>query len=731
MSEITPDSLENDVKLLIEMGMNHESQELFFQNLSILQSQPQFPFALLKIISNQELSISIRIKAIGLLRPVLSSIDDELIDDFWKEADSNLFYALRIPFSNLVNEIAILLSEIYSNFKERTISPIFPYLNDKLVETIQIPEFVENALTFAIDFGNFKILYVSFAELLPNFVLSEYSEKVIELASLLTLHWELFEEKIIPIIFEHLEELSINSIKYTCLLIGNILKHHRPQILIDFIIQCIENENDMIVFAAIESIYNNQMIMYQENLILALYKRLGNDANLCECNVSTLCLDELSRRYSDEYAKVNLLLEKKINESFESENEDDIRCAIRCFSILDIKDDDDLDKALNLLANFLNSNFPVDASYSMTELTKKHPNFFPKVFEVVFQVLSSDSSEVRYQIFDFLFDLSITIEPELSSEIKDQFQSEPFLGILLENIQNDDIQYDEFLRILKLIGSFCSIVQSFEVEDFNTLVQITIEILNKNSDLVVECFHIFSSIIGKHKEVFVQLFEEIGPIVWSFIEEHQIEDEKELKYLFIFFSKSVESASKFEVINEEFNKVISHVCEFAIVCINPSYSFLIQKYGWIFLYNIILYDKEVFDAFKENIIGLLVFISSKTNLEIIGIKCQFIIVFIDQYENDLNDEIKKSFIDVCYRGIEENVSDDEIDRQMCILCLMRLALKTPDFDIDENTMEDIKLMMMHHDDYIKDERMLSEMTKCLKALGQIEKDDDKEKEDQE
>lgn len=731
MDESALSSLQNDVEALIEMGMNHQNQETFFECLNNLQSIPQFPFVLLKIISNQEISIPIRINAISLLRPILFSIDENFINDFLTESESCLFYALQIPFSDLVKEISILSSEIYQNFKKRTQSFTLKFsLNSKLIETIQIPEFVPNALIFAVDFASVDCYSISseFASYLQNFVLGEHSEITIQLASLLTSYWELFEEKMIPTIFENVEELSINSIKYACLLIGNILRNDRPQILIDFIIQCIQNENDMIVFAAIESIYKNQMIDYQEDLLLSLYKRIGNDANLCECNVSTLCLGELKRRYKINDKKCHPYLTSLISASLESEDSNEIRCGIRCFSILFFENQDEAEKAMDHLSNYLNSEFCCDSSYSMTRITKKYPELFPQTFEAVFQVLSSDSMEVRYQVFNFLSYLSNKIEPMLPGEIKGQIQSEPYLSVMLEMIQNEEIAYEEFVEILKLIGSFCNLLQTFDGDNYNTLVEITLEILNKNSELSVECIYIFSSIISKLKEAFTQLFDVTCPIIFSLIE-NQNDDQNVLKYSLTFFSNAVNGASKFELLNDDINSKFNQVCDFALTCISQSSSFSIQKAGWIFLYNIILYDSELFESHIEIFVENLISIPSPTDLTVIGIKCQFAIVFIDRYFGSFNDnaEVKFGLIRLCYRGLAENEWDGSVDRQMCVLCLLRLALLTPEFTIDEETMKDISVMMEYHDDYIKDQRIFDEISRCLNEL-QNENEDNQEKE---
>ena len=173
MENANSNSLEEEVVNIIQMGLDpNQDQEIFYENLNILESIPELPFSLLKIISDQESDTIIRINSISILRRNLYKIEEELIYNFCQEADEKLFYALQIPFSELVREIAILCAEIYYTFhKIKWIPHIFPFLNDKLVETIQIPNFIENSLFFAIEFATVHYnIGSSFISYLPSLV---------------------------------------------------------------------------------------------------------------------------------------------------------------------------------------------------------------------------------------------------------------------------------------------------------------------------------------------------------------------------------------------------------------------------------------------------------------------------------------------------------------------------------------------------------------------------------
>ena len=301
-------------------------------------------------------------------------------------------------------------------------------------------------------------------------------------------------------------------------------------------------------------------------------------------------------------------------------------------------------------------------------------------------------------------------------------------------IQNDEISYEEFVEVLKLIGSFCYIVQSFDPDNFTALIEMTIEILNRSLEFAVECLHIFSSIIDKEKDAFCQLFELIGPIAWSFLEE-QSEDIDILNYCMHFFSKSIESAFKFQFLNDEFNKAIVPVCEFAFNCVNPFSelgSLLAQKAGWTFFYQLILYDSELFDQIRSQIFGLLVCVIPSNNygsdvelfLSVISIKCQLIIVFVDRCSEFSEDDLKKLiFVSIC--GLKLNVGLNEDDFQICMLCYLRLAAKIPNMELDDYILYDARLLIKY-DDNIRDEKMFDEIKKCLDELigGENEEEED-------
>ncbi|KAK8893743.1 hypothetical protein M9Y10_022172 [Tritrichomonas musculus] len=720
----TPESLQVIIDFL-QMGMDPQNQALFIDNLSQIESNSMFIFALIKVISNQDVAIPIRVVATSLLRHNFFKIPNNLVDDFLQAVDQNLFYSLQIPISNLVNEIAVLTAEIYQNFKyyKRTNISIFPDLNQKLTETIQIPEYVENSLIFAIEFANVDYnIGSTFLTFLPNFVIGQLSEYSLHLASLLPLHSNKFKETIVPIIFSNVNELTEKSLSFACVIVGNILRDSRDQILIDFIVECMNNASDSVAFHAADSIYQNEMISYQESIVVALFKRLGNDFNLCESNVSTFYMKVLKYYYTTYIEKAHPFLLLLINQSLESKevSESQMRCAIRCYSILRFEKETDVENLFIFLSKFLNTTFCCDASYAITKITKKYPSYYPQTFQVIFQGLNSDSHEIRYQLLNYLTNLSFKIFPRLSEDVKNSMPCEPYLESLLQMIVTRSSQSDyedEFVVLLRLVASFCNIVQSFDQGNLSQLIQMTFEIINQSTTFSVECLNIFGSIIYKEKDCFQQLFQLVQPIVTSLLFNNS-DDVNILQYALNFFAMAVIGANRFQFISDEFNGLLLPVCIFTFSLIDPFSqvsSCESQNAGWLLFYRIILYDAGLFDNLKVPLINLLRVVNkNKYDLKLIGIKCQFVLVLIDSYQQLLDFELKKDLICICYLYLVEDIWDGDFYRQVCMLCLLKLSLITPEYSLDAKVIDDAKLMI----EYINDPIILKGITDCLQNISQ-------------
>lgn len=126
----------------------------------------------------------------------------------------------------------------------------------------------------------------------------------------------------------------------------------------------------------------------------------------------------------------------------------------------------------------MNTTFCCDASYAITKITKKYPSYYPQTFQVIFQGLNSDSHEIRYQLLNYLTNLSFKIFPRLSEDVKNSMPCEPYLESLLQMIVTRSSQSDyedEFVVLLRLVASFCNIVQSFDQGNLSQLIQMTFE----------------------------------------------------------------------------------------------------------------------------------------------------------------------------------------------------------------------------------------------------------------
>lgn len=721
MDLVRQEDLTNLVRLL-ELGQDPNSSEAFHETLSQFKNHPHFLFALLRIIADQTLPIPLRFSAASIMRNNIDILQDpNLIDQFIHEAQAHLLYVLRLPPSYFVREIAALVACIYLYYNNRTNLPVFADLNTSLSEIIQIPELCENALDFGIELSSVKYtLNTTFVSFLPHFIIGEFSEKAIYLCSLLYLHTNLLHSTVIPILFQHLEQLSPNAIASTCRIVKNILSDQRSQPLIEFAIMCLLNPNDNVAFEAIEIFEYIELIPYQNEIVVSIFRRLGNDFDLTVANVSTSCLRLLRKYYLNHRDKAESVLLQLLQTSTEDSNE--LKCIIRCYSILKYDTQQDLEMAYSNLTQLLATPFCCDAAYSITTMTKRNPNYFPQSFSAVFMVLQSDSLEIRLQIYQYLTKLCMKIDSKLPLEKKAELQSEPFLGLLLTKLCSLQSVDDEFFLLMRLMASYCNILQVFTPETFLKLTEVSYQALTANSSLASECVYVFSSIINKIPETFIELLTKVAPIVLTKLKEDNA-DEILTKYSVTFFTKSIEGASKFQLINHGFNGLISEVCNVVFQFINPSSAFpvSVRLASWDFFYTNLLFNTQFLTPYLPTLFHILSD-PSELHFDVIGLMCQFVNLFFSHYKgNEFDDFIPPIIYNVCIEGLERDVDDGDHNRQSCAFCLLKLLVRNPAYplcfhpDLIQaiiNELSDFNYIIEH----INDEGLKLEFTQNLRTI---------------
>ena len=713
-SILAPESISQIISFLGECMVNPAPNQVL--QLNEMKKNRFFKIAFLRIINNDQVNIIIRTQAAIILKNNLYEYfdynDNESISNFVKEADETLLNFLFVPHSTLVDVVAAVCSKIYSLFHSPPYNMnVFFFVSDKIIEAVHNQEFSENAFSFANEFVSCGYNFGNnFAEILPNFVLGHFSDIAIEVASKMILHAQFFKVVLIPLIFQNLQNISINGMFYTCELVSNILMEDRDnEDLYNFILFCLNNESENFENVSIEAakvFYENDMLPFKEASVIALYNRVGTNTTLNQYNLSVQSLKSLKKLYRNYENKVSVILNQLINQSFQNDNLVLVRSAIRIFSFLK-HPPNECESLVSKLTEYIQTPFCCDVSYCLLKIAK-HNNFIAKpIFALIFQLLSSDSLEIRRDIMIYLSNPIENIELE----------SEPYLGVILTLLKNafSSGSADEVFLLMKLLGTVCSYIADYEnYENFTNLVNIAIEFLQNRQDYLQFCFHILGSIIRKRPDTFSLLFTNVDRKLFNLLQNnYPFSDYEEVQNIFYFYDNAIFVAS---LNNLDISNSLNNICFFGLQKLVPHNHELMQASSWMFFFNLMKYQTNFFQNLKIPILQALLD-STPKDLCVYGKQSLVLQLYLEYYDDELRlyPNIFQNLLSIMLPALEFQEWDGNIDRQNSARCILKLMLKIENFSLDKKLYDELMIIK----DFIKNEEERNQYTHLLTEVSKF------------
>lgn len=665
-------SLLERVAAILSQSTNPDQtvQQTSYAELESLSERPDFLLYLLKLIDDGQNGSSVL--AASLFRRYLKSASPEMIHFIEQAAGPILLKACASPQISLVRQVASLAAAIYRDFQ----IPILGNVGEICVAFLKNEETVPNGLWIAFEILTFGIdLGEEFACVIHSFLLTEYSDLVLQIANLMTpLHTEVIRSSILPLAFQNLDKFSDIGIREIVQIVGYLISiGDYSELFIEFLLSALE-KCEMVALAAAKVFRVHREMPLQPKAVVILFSRLGEDEDLNSYNLSNVCLDTL-RCLLVNHGEVSTILMPLIEEGFKQEKT--IVNAIRAMAVLqEILPAELVAQVWSSVIPYIGSPNTTSASYCLSRIALSHPEFQTQALKTLFEVLLQSPPETR-----------IHVEGQLSELVAhlDGLPSEPYIEICLEVLKT--VGPDEIISMFFLIGNMCQAIGSFEGDPHvAALMELGMKAFKEENALFIGSIHLFGNLLVKCPSMFVEIIRLTSDTVLNCLD--SVDGEHSLYlWLWTFLRNAVVGAS---AAGADINAFLLAVCEkvhsFLTFQDNP----FVRGRCWYFILALFeTGNTAVCGAIITTIMTVIVNTSMDEDLHVLGKIAEVLYIILDFFQGKLESPLAVCLMNLMTEGYRYNVSDENLDRQNIASVMLKLFSLDQHFVFDASSVQDL------------------------------------------
>ena len=478
-----------------------ENSNQSVQYLFYLQNNPFLCFYLIPIISNDSNPPDIRIGACSLFKSSFINAPPEYYPHIFQSIISIFFPLLNDQSINAL--IAQNISEIMVFFKDRNFN--VPDIRELIYEYLQNPETTDQTLILIKELANNRMyLDVEILDHVISFLNPEHiSYALLALYEFAGSFQNKLYETILGTLLSIFPEVNSENQKNIARIIYKIYPDFKESTEIaEFLQQCILSDSETIAIESAHVFEEDAMYPFYPGICDALCQRISENDTMTSYNISLQCYDSLKKYVSNHTPTSYEYLFPQVQEWVQSEDQTDIRRAIRSFAAL-ILYIDDIDSVMEEVLAFVETPFASDAAFFLKEVCLVYPAHIPAVLEVLFSLFQNTDVNLRDQLFDSLQSiLPIT-----------KIDAEPFLPSILQLLSNPSSE--EFPQILEITGLFCDSAVNFDGEEAAVqLAQHSLEIFlasGLESSLCSFSLYILASLVPKMPSIANEIIQKLAP----------------------------------------------------------------------------------------------------------------------------------------------------------------------------------------------------------------------------
>lgn len=670
MSQLDDSYINKTLIFLKQTIISPSSQDVFEEFLTLSQD-PLFLYSLFFVLINQSIDMNIRAQSCILIRKIISTLcNTEDLFNFIENLNfhDNITYIFEMEPCVLVRQVASLLSLLKFKFN----IDVFPNLSNYLNTIIDIVNISENAFIFACEYideakntGKCISFDEKFAKNICNFVgvkENRIGVKALKIINYLTfLFMDYYREMLVPNLLKFFDNFDEEEQRYVVLIAGNFLNnmsYAKDSELIDFVISCISNQYESVGIAAAEIFEYCQMIPFQEKALFQLFIYSGFDFDLIQYNLSNQCLYTIAKILELYHDNVLEYLTPKIHDSLLSNDENLIRCGLRCYAIVNTKFDN-LDDVFNFIVPLLNSSLVCDASYCLSSIAKMYLQYRYQVINLLFNSLKNEifTSEIRCFIEQNISLLLVGVK----------LPTEPYLNIIIELLNK--IEEIEVNSLLYLLGEFLGVIDLKDEEHLKMIFQIGLNLFKSNDSAFIASFHIFGNLLSKSKDLFIQI---LNVVLNKSIECLESNDIILISWILYFYRQAMSLSKNYEIsIENILDKVITKV----IQLVQPDNNSEVKRVGWDLIDSLRYNYINLFLKYSEDFLNTIFLIDpSNETIEVIGTISSLLSFYIEVIGKEFVSAKGHDIISILTIGLRYSVEDTNIYKKEVAKCAAKFYM---------------------------------------------------------